>query len=61
MVFMNVDILIFAGEPYNHLLRLELLFAQLSYLEQTTKVDKKGEHHGVLETFEVYPMETSRK
>ena len=59
MVFINGDI--FAGERYSHLLRLELVFAQLSYLEQTTEVNKKGEHHGVLETFLVYPMETSRK
>ena len=55
MVFINGDI--FAGERYSHLLRLELVFAQLSYLEQTETVDKNG----VIETFLVYPMETSRK
>ena len=60
MVFINV-VSIFAGEPYSHLPRLELVFAQLSYLEQTATVDKKGEHYRVLETFLVYPMETLRK
>ena len=59
MVFINGDI--FAGGRYSHLLRLELVFAQLTYLEQTATVDKNGEHHGVLETFLVYPIETSRK
>ena len=59
MVFINLDI--FSRECYSQFLRLELVFAQLSYLEQTATVDKKGEHYRVLETFLVYPMETLRK